>query len=385
MPRTTKPPSALVLATTGLVLLVLGLPLSCSRPPTPGRIVASASPRVVAQPPDIPSALASAQPPDADADADAAPPTPATFPWLKAAQALPVRIARPESATCLSSLDVDDNLDDWRAAMEAGSPKRITVLAYARYGMGCPCYEWYSFAGGSLLPFFVDGLPTEGVAPPRVHGGAFTLTGYFTGRQINTYEWYAAHGSPDATPEEGGDYDERHLEFVVEGWCFHPPKPDPGWNKLYRESNTAMRKLGMPFCKAENPCLDWPKVLPTGECTRELVSKKAHLLNDRDMLPEWDAAAARYRNVSPGEPQRQPCASVSIQTWHDAGARGISERHGAKTFERVGDIPEIAEIALGLTPPWTLHFETPDRAIDAMRGLLCDPEVASASICSAAK
>lgn len=269
--------------------------------------------------------------------------------------------------------------------MEAGSPNRITVLAYARYGMGCPCYEWYSFAGGSLLPFFVDGLPTEGVTPPRVHGGAFTLTGYFTGRQISTYDWYAAHGSPDAEPEEGGDYAERHLEFVVEGWCFHPPKPDPSWNKLYRESNAAMRKLGMPFCKTENPCSDWPKALPTGECSRELVSKKAHLLNDRRMLPEWDAAVARYRNGSSGEPQRQPCASVSIQTWHGADARRISEKHGAKTFERVRDVPEIAEEALDLTPAWTFHFESRDRAIAAVPALLCDPDVASAWLCTTPK
>jgi hypothetical protein len=343
-------------------------------------MVASASPSVVTPPKAVPSASASAPPPEADA----APPAPVTFAWLKAAQALPVRVARPETGTCLSSLDVDDNLDDWRAAMEAGSPKRVTVLAYARYGMGCPCYEWYSFAGGSFLPFFVDGLPTEAVIPPRVHGGAFTLTGYFTGRRINTYEWYSAHGSPDAKPEEGADYDERHLEFVVEGWCFHPPKPDPSWNKLYRESNAAMRKLGIPFCKTESPCSDWPKALPTGACTRDLVSQKAHLLNDREMLSEWDAAATRYRSGLPNEPQLKPCASVSIRTWHDADARRLSEKHSAKSFERVGDVPAIAEIALGYRPPWTLHFETPDRAIDAMPGLLCDPDIASASLCGGA-
>lgn len=269
--------------------------------------------------------------------------------------------------------------------MEQGAPKRLTVLAYARYGMGCPCYEWFSFEGGRMLPFFVDGLPTEGVLPPRVHGGSFTLTGYFTGRRISTYEWYAAHGSPDAQPEEGGDYAERHLEFVVEGWCFHPPKPDPAWNKLYRESNAAMRKLGMPFCKVESPCLDWPKALPTGDCSRELVSKKAHLLDDRDMLPEWDAAATRYRSGLPGEPQRKACASVSIQTWRAADARHVSEKHGAKSFTRVSDLPEIAEIALDLTPSWTFHFETPERAIDAMPALLCDPEVARARLCTAAQ
>jgi hypothetical protein len=338
--------------------------------------VPSTSTSVAATPPAVPSAGSGAPPVD-----DAAPPAPATFAWLKAAQARRVRVVRPETATCLSSLDVDDQLGEWRAAMEAGSPTRITVLAFSRYGMGCPCYEWFSFNGGSLLPFFVHGLPTQGVLPPRVHGGAFSLTGYFTGRRINTYEWYAAHGSPDAKPDEGGDYDERHLEFVVEGFCFHPPRPDPEWNKLYGESNAAMRKLGVPFCKIESPCLNWPKALPTGECTRELVSKKAHLFNDRDMLPEWDAAAARYRNGTPDEPQSKPCASISIQAWGDVDARRLSERHGAKTFERVGDVPEIAEIALGLTPPWALHFESPDRAIDAMPGMLCDPEVASARIC----
>lgn len=269
--------------------------------------------------------------------------------------------------------------------MEAGAPKRLTILAYSRYGMGCPCYEWFSFSGGGLLPFFVRGLPTEGVLPPRVHGGSFSLTGYFTGRRINTYEWYAAHGSPDAKPEEGGEYDERHLEFVVEGWCFHPPKPDPDWNELYRESNTAMRRLGIPFCKTESRCSDWPESLPTGECTRDLVSKKAHLLDDRELLAEWDAASARYRAGPPNEPESKPCASVSVRTWRAADAGKLAEKHRAKSFERIGNVPEIAEIALNLTPPWTFHFENPDRAIDAMPALLCDPEIASASLCSAAK
>jgi hypothetical protein len=145
-----------------------------------------------------------------------------------------------------------------------------------------------------------------------------------------------------------------------------------------------MRQLGVPLCKAQNRCMNWPKALPTGTCSRNLVSKKAHLLDDRDLLPEWDAAATRYASGAPDPPKDVPCASVSVQTWRTADARTLARKHGAKSFEPVGDIPEIAEIVLWTRPTWTFHCEDAARAIDAMPNLLCDPNVASAWICSAA-
>jgi hypothetical protein len=296
--------------------------------------------------------------------------------WLGPALARPVKAARPETATCVSSVDVDDLITGSQAAMEKSSPKRITLLAFSLYGMGCPCYEQFGFAGHAILPFFVRDLPGATRLPPRVHGGSFTLTGYFTGRRINTFEWYAATGVLDATPEEGADYAARHLEFIVEGWCFHPPKPDPGWTDLFAESIAEMRRLGVPFCKAENPCSNRPepKRLPTGTCSRDLILKKARLLDDRSLLQDWDAAAIRYRDGLPHNPTGAPIASVSIGVWRDADAGALARRHGAKSVEQMES-----------SSTWVLSFEDAGRAINAIPGLLCDPEVTGASINSISK
>jgi hypothetical protein len=244
--------------------------------------------------------------------------------------------------------------------MAEKAPKRITILAFASYGMGCPCYEQYSFRGGSILPFFVRGLRRTDPSPPRVHGGAFSLTGYFTGRRINTYEWYAALGYPDAKPDEGADYEWRHLESIAE-----------------------MRQLGIPFCKTENRCFDWPKELPSGACSRELVSKKAHLLDWPDLVNEWDAAQIRYLLGSPADPNAIPSQSISLETWHRPDIQLLASRLGAKSFEsKQGSadvsIPDADLDSLDDSEDWIFHFDDTESAIDAVQRALCDPSVEAA-------
>jgi len=330
--------------------------------------------------PSAPSPTVSAEPAE-----KAAPRARAAFPWLNAALTRPSRIVRPETATCLSSLDVDELMPDWQAAMDSNAPKRVTILAFSRYGGGCPCYEQYRFAGGDILPFFVRGLPSADSLPPRVHGGAFTLTGYFTGRNIDTYDWYTALGMPDVIPEEGADYESLSLEFVVEGYCFHPPAPDPGWDELFAESSAEMRRLGVPFCKTENRCFDWPKALPTGTCSRELVSRKAHLLNNRGLLEEWDAARMRYFLGTPSDPHAAPSDSISVETWRDPDPQLLAARLGAKSFDSGDEAPYVDPFVLDGSRSWVLHFRNSESAIDALPRVLCDPDVASGYLLSKKK
>lgn len=179
---------------------------------------------------------------------------------------------------------------------------------------------------------------------------------------------------PDVIEEEGADYQGRHLEFIIEGWCFHPPKPSEGWEDLYAESISEMRRLGVPFCKAKYEFSNQPTALPTGPCSRELVLKKARLLDAPDLLKEWDAASIRYRDGLPHDPHGAPYAAVSIDIFRDADAAAVAKRHGAKGIERSGT-----------SSTYFLSFEGVGRAIDAIPGLLCDPDVERAAISGISK
>jgi len=351
-------------------VVVLGtlIALGCSRGDGAARAKTMASALVEAATPPAPSISGTLAP-----TAPMVRPTPE---WLPAALARPATIARPEAATCVTSLDVPDLLAGAEVAMAKGSPKRINILAFSLYGMGCPCYEQFGFAHNSILPFFVRGLPGAARLPPRVHGGSFTLAGYFTGRRIDTYEWYAADGVHEVKPEEGADYTSRHLEFIVEGWCFHPPKPNPDSNDLFDESIAEMRRLGVPFCSLENACSNRPepKSLPVGPCSRNLLLRKARLLDDQSLLLEWDAAQARYREGPPHDPKGEPRDEVSVNVWRDADVSALARRYAAKRFERIAN-----------SSTWILQFDGVPRAIDAIQGLLCDHDVAAASINSISK
>lgn len=183
--------------------------------------------------------------------------TPPAPDWLAKALRAPAHRVQPSDSTCIDDPDRDGLLAASDVALHAGTPKRITILVNTLYGMGSPCYQRFGTGIGDALPQYVSGLPgraSDDILPPRVHGGAFTFTGYFTGRLINTRVWYVTQGVPNAVEDEGEDYDELYPEFVIEGWCFHPPDLYPGMEELFRESIADMRKRGIPFCAVANRC-----------------------------------------------------------------------------------------------------------------------------------
>lgn len=142
----------------------------------------------------------------------------------------------------------------------AGKPRRITIGAHTGVTVSCEC------------PFFAldaDGVG-DGFLHPEYQGdvgrgvawavrGTYELTGYYSGRLLNTYEQFNEHLEPGEEPmKEGSGDDEqryywpqRHPEFCVESWCFTPGahwKEDPRTENQPKEL-AEMRRLGGRFCK----------------------------------------------------------------------------------------------------------------------------------------
>lgn len=142
----------------------------------------------------------------------------------------------------------------------AGKPRRITIDAHTGVTVSCEC------------PFFVlDAADVAyGFLHPKYQGdvgravawsvqGTYQLTGYYSGRLINTYQHINEHLAPGEEPvvEGSGDdeqrvyWPERHPEFCIESWCFIPGahwKQDPRTENQPKEL-AEMRRLGGRFCK----------------------------------------------------------------------------------------------------------------------------------------
>jgi hypothetical protein len=125
---------------------------------------------------------------------------------------------------------------------DGGRPQRITFQAHTSRLVDCEC------------PFFVHVLDFD---PPVMPGaslsfhpayqnhsgdavvwdviGAYTITGYYSGRLINYYQWYNENalkpGKRPMTGSEGDDeqrfyWPQKEPEFCLESWCF---RPNPAW------------------------------------------------------------------------------------------------------------------------------------------------------------
>ncbi len=142
----------------------------------------------------------------------------------------------------------------------AGKPRRITIEAHTGVTMSCEC------------PFFV--LDAEDLGYGFLHPeyqadvgrgvawavrGTYRLTGYYSGRLINTYQHVNEHLEPGQQPMSEGSGDdemraywpERHPEFCIESWCFIPGahwKEDPRTENQPKEL-AEMRRRGGRFCK----------------------------------------------------------------------------------------------------------------------------------------
>lgn len=153
--------------------------------------------------------------------------------------------------------------DAIRAEIEnalAGKPRRITIDVHTSVTVDCAC------------PFFVLDADDVGYAflHPEYQGdvgravawsvrGTYRLTGYYSGRLINTYQHINEHLGPGESPvvEGSGDdeqrsyWPERHPEFCIESWCFVPGanwKGDPRTENQPMEL-AEMRRLGGRVCK----------------------------------------------------------------------------------------------------------------------------------------
>ena len=142
----------------------------------------------------------------------------------------------------------------------AGKPRRITIDVHTGVMMLCEC------------PFFVLDADDVGYSfiHPEYRGdggrgvawsvrGTYKLTGYYSGRLINTYMQMNKHLEPGEAPvpEGSGDdeqryyWPQRHPEFCVESWCFIPGahwQEDPRTENQPKEL-AEMRRLGGRFCQ----------------------------------------------------------------------------------------------------------------------------------------
>lgn len=139
-----------------------------------------------------------------------------------------------------------------------GKPRRITIDAHTGVKVLCDC------------PFFVVGADGYAFAHPSYKGdvgdavawavsGTYRLTGYYSGRLINTYQLINERLEPgeQAIAEGSGDdeqrayWPERHPELCIESWCFSPNadwKGDPRTENQPKEL-AEMRRLGGRLCK----------------------------------------------------------------------------------------------------------------------------------------
>jgi hypothetical protein len=142
----------------------------------------------------------------------------------------------------------------------AGKPRRITIDAHTSVTVNCECPFFVLDADevgyGFLHPQYHDDVGRGVAWSVR---GTYRLTGYYSGRLLNTYQYINEHLAPGQEPvvEGSGDdeqrsyWPERHPEFCIESWCFIP---GAHWKEDARTENqpkelAEMRRLGGQFCK----------------------------------------------------------------------------------------------------------------------------------------
>jgi hypothetical protein len=167
-----------------------------------------------------------------------------------------VRVGSAKATRLIKGAAIDKEVEN---ALD-GKPRRITIDAHTGVTMYCDC------------PFFVLNADEVGYdfIHPEYQGdvgrgvawsvlGTYRLTGYYSGRLINTYQHINEHLEPGEDPvaEGSGDdeqrsyWPERHPEFCIESWCFIPGahwKEDPRTENQPKEL-AEMRRLGGRFCR----------------------------------------------------------------------------------------------------------------------------------------
>lgn len=132
------------------------------------------------------------------------------------------------------------NVSDLMAAGASGTPRRVRLrFHHPLAGCMCPTFgltdsnEWSYVA-------FPSGVPSGHRYETSKYYGftQYELTGYFSGRTLDYYEWEEpdpAKRGPPLGGEEESDRQAEYPEFCVEHWCYRPDR-DPG---LYKETQSA--------------------------------------------------------------------------------------------------------------------------------------------------
>ncbi|HYQ45505.1 MAG TPA: hypothetical protein VER11_26140 [Polyangiaceae bacterium] len=126
----------------------------------------------------------------------------------------------------------------------SGQPRHVRLRSHHPIG-GCACpsfslsdYDFgsddrESYEGAMIDPWiyavFPDNVPNAHQFEASKFLGAtrYELTGYFSGRLIDFYQWAAAQNNEHEQPIGGDDESDRrarYAEFCVEDWCY---RPDP--------------------------------------------------------------------------------------------------------------------------------------------------------------
>jgi hypothetical protein len=152
---------------------------------------------------------------------------------------------------------------------KGGAPERMAIRVDGTFGAGCECppfSAWFTEPNESFSPILT--IPGKGVADIGTFRAnlSFVIVGYFSGAEIDTYEYFRATGQGSPTPdeEERSTWRETHPEFCLEASCYWIPElrarledgPAGGdYAKFLRgvaaEHAAYLAKQGMPRCKRE--------------------------------------------------------------------------------------------------------------------------------------
>jgi hypothetical protein len=150
----------------------------------------------------------------------------------------PKKRANPRIAPTTPGLDDVSSLVPLLDAGAKGTPHPVRLrFHHPIAGCECPSFAWSGDEESDFIyAVFPDGIPNGHRFEESKYVGAtdYEMTGYFSGRRINFYEWATLQNGADDKRiggEDEVDREAQHPEFCVEDWCY-TPDPDP---VLYKE------------------------------------------------------------------------------------------------------------------------------------------------------
>ena len=161
----------------------------------------------------------------------------------------------------IDKLLMRDEVDVLVADAGAGRPATVTLAVESTFNWGCDCPPFVFRASDGrtdyeeeyVFPTFAEGIPDAAY----VVVGAFDLTGHYTGRWLDMFDWHEERGrhveQRSLYHDQRLAWEELHPEFLVDGWCYAPPR-GPMHSEWVVEPMKEMRDDGVPLCPGES----WP-------------------------------------------------------------------------------------------------------------------------------